>query len=174
MKKEKTELKICDSSDIDTLRELGEETYRATFAPYNTEEDMEAYIHKAFAVQRMEEELGNPASVFVLALLDGRAAGYTKLNYAPAQTELNDAAALEVERIYVRQRFQGRHLGQQLLDYAIKRAAQEGMAYLWLGVWENNDGAIRFYQRNGFTRFGEHVFMLGADEQTDYLMRREL
>jgi ribosomal protein S18 acetylase RimI-like enzyme len=43
--------------------------------------------------------------------------------------------------------------------------------YLWLGVWEHNRGAIRFYERHGFVKFGEHPYYVGNDCQTDWMMR---
>jgi len=43
--------------------------------------------------------------------------------------------------------------------------------YLWLGVWDKNTGAIRFYERNGFVKFDEHPFYMGDELQTDYLMK---
>ena len=46
--------------------------------------------------------------------------------------------------------------------------------YVWLGVWEHNHKAIKFYQDKGFVRFGEHVFVLGEDRQTDFLMKKTL
>ena len=48
------------------------------------------------------------------------------------------------------------------------------MKYIWLGVWEENPRATRFYQKNGFVAFGKHIFKLGDDEQTDILMKRPL
>ena len=45
---------------------------------------------------------------------------------------------------------------------------------MWLGVWEENKRAIRFYQKNGFVEFDKHIFILGKDAQTDILMRKKL
>jgi ribosomal protein S18 acetylase RimI-like enzyme len=45
---------------------------------------------------------------------------------------------------------------------------------MWLGVWEYNPRAQRFYEKNGFRIVGSHVFLLGEDPQTDLLMQREL
>lgn len=42
--------------------------------------------------------------------------------------------------------------------------------YVWLGVWEKNLGAIRFYEKNGFVPFDKHIFRLGDEKQTDILM----
>ena len=33
-----------------------------------------------------------------------------------------------------------------------------GYKKVWLGVWENNFKAIRFYKKYGFKKFGQHSF----------------
>jgi ribosomal protein S18 acetylase RimI-like enzyme len=60
------------------------------------------------------------------------------------------------------------------MNQAIEIAKGRGKEYLWLGVWEHNERARRFYQKNGFYRIGEHTFVMGDDPQTDYLLRRNL
>jgi ribosomal protein S18 acetylase RimI-like enzyme len=45
---------------------------------------------------------------------------------------------------------------------------------IWLGVWEKNSRAISFYTKFGFKKFATHVFMLGDDAQTDWLMKKDL
>lgn len=87
---------------------------------------------------------------------------------------MKDDHTLEVERVYVRHNYHGKSVGQQLLDYAIQIAKQKNMQSVWLGVWENNHRAINFYKKNGFVPFDTHVFMLGEEAQTDYMMRLDL
>ena len=54
---------------------------------------------------------------------------------------------------------------------AVMEAAQTaGARHLWLGVWEHNPRAIRFYAKCGFVDVGSHDFVLGADRQTDRVM----
>jgi ribosomal protein S18 acetylase RimI-like enzyme len=60
------------------------------------------------------------------------------------------------------------------LDKAVCIAKQKGKAYLWLGVWEKNIRAIGFYSKNGFRASGEHIFVMGDEQQHDYIMKREL
>ncbi len=43
---------------------------------------------------------------------------------------------------------------------------------IWLGVWEENPKAIRFYEKNGFVPFSRHIFKMGDEEQTDIMMRK--
>jgi diamine N-acetyltransferase len=110
----------------------------------------------------------------LFALIDHQVIGYLKLNYGQAQTELKDSKALEIERIYVLQTYQGKNVGQLLYTKAIEIAKQASVDYVWLGVWEENHRALRFYQKNGFVPFDKHVFKLGDDEQTDILMKHYL
>ena len=89
----------------------------------------------------------------------------------PSQTELKHETALEIERIYVIQEYQGKKVGQQLYEKAIQVAKEKKAQYVWLGVWEENHKAIQFYNKNGFEVFDKHVFVLGDEKQTDLMMR---
>lgn len=70
--------------------------------------------------------------------------------------------------------FHGKKIGQILYDKAFEIAKQLNADYVWLGVWEQNPKAIRFYEKNGFVPFDKHVFKLGSDEQTDIMMKLQL
>jgi diamine N-acetyltransferase len=162
------------NTEADALLHIGRKTFLDAFAHLNTPEDIKIYSDSFLTIGRITAELNNPDSVFYFVEDDDIIMGYLKLNYASAQTEVVNDEGIEIERIYVLSGYQGRQIGQQLLDHAIAIAQSKALKYIWLGVWENNTNAIRFYQRNGFEAFGSHYFMLGNDKQTDILMRRPL
>jgi len=66
--------------------------------------------------------------------------------------------------------------GRFLLDEfrSSARARDENRDVMWLGVWEYNPRAQRFYEKNGFQVCGKHTFLLGSDPQTDLLMQKQL
>jgi ribosomal protein S18 acetylase RimI-like enzyme len=161
-------------SDIDQLLALSRTTFYDAFEHLNKPEDFEAYTAVAFTREKLLSELENADSEFYFALIDNEPVGYVKLNYREAQNEYKEADGLEVERIYVLASQQGKKIGNQLLDFAIDKAINEGMEYIWLGVWEHNHNAQRFYERNGFEVCGSHHFWVGNDKQTDILMRKKL
>ena len=167
-------LRPCKPEDFCTLRELSIRTYYETFAHLNTPEDMAAYLEDAFNVERLTKEFNDPNSSFFFLYFNDSLAGYLKLNEAPSQTDINDPSCLEIERIYVVGEFQGKGLGQYLMDQAIATAAERQKKYAWLGVWEKNEKAIRFYKKNGFYEIGTHTFVMGEDVQSDYIMRKDL
>ncbi|MFD2832491.1 GNAT family N-acetyltransferase [Christiangramia antarctica] len=70
--------------------------------------------------------------------------------------------------------FHGKKVGKMLYDKAIELAKEKNIDNVWLGVWEENLRAIRFYEKNGFVAFDKHIFKLGNDEQTDIMMKLKL
>ena len=157
--------------DLSTLQQIGKKTFAETFASENSEENMKAYLEKGFSVEKLESELADKNSEFYFAILDDEVNGYLKINFGETQTEIKDENSLEIERIYVLQEFHGKKVGQQLYDKAMEIAEKKNVDYVWLGVWEKNPRAIRFYEKNGFVPFDKHVFKLGDDEQTDIMMK---
>lgn len=158
--------------DLETLKAVAQQTFAETFSNSNSKEDMQKYIDEHFTNQQLTQELKAKGSFFYLAFDDAQqCVGYLKLNTGEAQSEDEDPNALEIERIYVCQSFHGRGVGQMLFNFAYDLFSTQRYSYLWLGVWEHNKRAIRFYERNGFRVYGEHVFVLGNDAQRDLLMR---
>ena len=168
------QLVACQIAHLEALARLAKATFREAFEAVNKPVHFEAYLQKAFSLPQMEAELQHPSSLFFLAQLDGQNVGYAKFNFGPAQTDIQDNQSLEVERIYLLQSFQGQKIGQLLMDKAIEIAQKNALQYIWLGVWEQNPGAIRFYQRQGFTIFDRHSFFMGDEEQFDWLMKLEV
>lgn len=158
--------------DVTIIQAVGRETFFEAFASQNTVADMEKYLDEHFSEEKIQQELNNPESVFFIAREDETPIGYMKLNTGNAQTDVKEAIALEIERIYVKAAYQGKKTGQLLYEQALHFAKQKQKSYIWLGVWEENSKAISFYKKNGFVAFGKHMFKLGDDAQTDVMMKK--
>ena len=165
---------LCSLEDIDQLIAIAKETYFDTFEAMNNPEDMDAYLTSAFDHQKIAAELSNPDSTFLFLFVNDRLAGYLKTNVGQAQTDLRENDGLEIERIYLKRSFQRQGLGKALIHKGLEIARKLNKAYVWLGVWEHNTAAIAFYYRMGFALIGTHVFIMGSDRQTDYIMRKEI
>lgn len=168
------ELRKANLSDLPELLVLARTSFVQAFTAGNKLENVQAYLAEAFTETKLTQEMQNPASTFIVASLDGELVGYTKLNFSAAQADVQDPASVEVARLYTLEKVWGTGLGQQLLDAAIDFGRQEGKTWLWLGVWEHNARAIRFYEKNGLCIFGSHPFPFGDEIQNDWLMRVEL
>lgn len=161
-------------AQVEQLAALSRQTFYESFASHNTEANMQAHLQKAYSTTQLLKELTSPHAQFYFALAGNEPVGYIKLNFAPGQSDLQDNTALELERIYVLQAWQGRQIGQQLLQKAIGVAREHALQSIWLGVWEHNPKAIAFYRKHGFVAFSTHVFTVGTDEQTDILFKLAL
>lgn len=157
--------------DILLLQDIGKKTFFETFSENNSEKSMKEYLEASFSIEKLSHELMDFNSEFYFATLRDEVIGYLKLNVGNSQTEIKNENALEIERIYVLKDFHGKKVGQILYEKAIQIAKQKKVNYIWLGVWENNERAINFYQKNGFVAFDKHIFKLGNEEQTDIMMK---
>jgi len=167
-------IRKVELAEAGILAAFSKKTFYDFFAHLNDLSNIDAYSAKAFTLQKMQSELANRDSEFYFAMLNEKVAGYLKLNFNDAQTELQDKKAAEVERIYVSAEHHGKHIGRSLLNFAADIARSRHLEYLWLGVWEHNDKAIGFYKYHGFEVFGSHDFLLGDDLQTDLMMKKVL
>ncbi|GAA4451654.1 GNAT family N-acetyltransferase [Rurimicrobium arvi] len=156
------------------LQHISRQTFVEAFAADNSEENMRHYLEERLSAAQLSTELSNPDSAFFFVLDEDAIAGYLKLNFNTAQTEPMGNTHVEIERIYVLRAFYGKQMGQALLEQAFQTARESNASFIWLGVWEHNYRALRFYEKNGFVAFDRHPFILGDDVQTDILMKREL
>lgn len=171
---EKIEIKRVSLDEVEKLQQIGRQTFFETFAAHNTEDNIAKYLEEGFSIHKLTDELNNPDSEFYFAILDNHVIGYLKINTGSSQTELKEKKALEIERIYVLQEFHGKKVGQILYEKAMHLASEKNATYVWLGVWEENPRAIRFYSKNGFVEFDKHIFKLGREEQVDIMMKKQL
>jgi len=166
--------KECTIVDLDPLIEISRNTFIASFEKVNNPNDFKTYISSAFNKEKVKSELLNPHSTFYFVYLDDKLVGYFKLNEKDAQNEQFEEASIELERIYVKEVFQGRQIGKKMLFKVIEISKTKEVIFLWLGVWEHNDAAIRFYERYNFKKFSTHPYYLGSDKQTDWILKLNL
>lgn len=161
-------------SDLETISELSVSSFTAAFEAVNSPENMASYLQQVFSREVMEAEFSNPNNFFILAEYGEELAGYAKLRSDSEEPCVRVTRAIELERLYTATELIGQGVGALLMQEAIRIARQEHCESLWLGVWEHNTGAIRFYQRQGFLDVGSHAFMLGEDRQIDRIMELPL
>jgi ribosomal protein S18 acetylase RimI-like enzyme len=167
-------IRRANASDADLLAELGARTFSETFAADNTSQDMAAYIAASFNHEQQTAELADSASIFLIAEVVGRPAGYARLHAGKPPDSVTGAKPLELVRLYVSTEWLGRGIGAALMQACIDEARRAGYETIWLGVWERNARAQAFYHKWNFRPVGEHVFQLGSDLQRDILMEREV
>jgi ribosomal protein S18 acetylase RimI-like enzyme len=164
----------CGLEDLHTLQEVSYETFNDTFKHQNSPENMKAYLERALNLKQLEKELTNISSQFFFVYFKNEVAGYLKVNINDAQSEEMGDESLEIERIYIRSKFQKHGLGKYLLNKALEIAIECNKKKVWLGVWEKNENALTFYKKMGFVQSGTHSFYMGDEEQVDFIMTKTI
>ena len=156
--------------DAAVLAAFAARTFSETFATENSVADMQAHLRHAYGVEQQIAELTSPAVITLLAEMDGRLVAYAQLQPGPAPACVQPPDALELHRFYVDASAHGTGVAQRLMAAVWDAARTAGADHVWLGVWEHNVRAIRFYTKAGFADVGSHDFVLGTDRQTDRVM----
>lgn len=147
-----TTIQKCTLEDLRKLQEISVETFTETFKDQNSAGNLNAYLERALNIKQLEKELYNPFSQFFFVYFSHEVVGYLKLNTNDAQSEVMGDESLEIERIYIKNKFQKHGLGKQLLNKAIETALEHDKKKIWLGVWEKNENAVAFYKKMGFVQ----------------------
>jgi len=167
-----TTIRSATAADAAALARLAEATFRETFGPANTAVNMDLHCARNFGAARQLAEIRNPDMAVLLAEADGRLVAFAQLRAGSAPACVTGRAPREIYRLYVAGAWHGKGLAQQLMAALLGRAFASGADCVWLGVWEHNPRAIAFYEKSGFSRVGEHAFLLGTDRQCDLILER--
>jgi ribosomal protein S18 acetylase RimI-like enzyme len=167
-------VKEASTTDAGMIADLSRQTFYDSFAGDNTPENMDQFMKEQFTREKLMEEVGAAGNIFLLAYAGDKVVGYVRLRETTNPLLIANGPAIEIARIYVVQHSIGKGVGRALMQQSIEIAREKNAEVIWLGVWEKNQKAITFYTKWGFEKFSEHVFMLGNDAQTDWLMRKIL
>ena len=157
-------------TDAAALAALASRTFVETFAAGNRPEDMQAHLARSYGVAQQTAELTDPSVVTLLVEEDGQLVGYAQLRRGAPPECIRPPNTMELHRFYVASAAHGTGVAQRLMAAVQDAAGSAGAGHLWLGVWEHNPRAIRFYAKCGFVDVGSQAFELGADRQTDRVM----
>jgi ribosomal protein S18 acetylase RimI-like enzyme len=167
-------IRAAAATDAAALAELAERTFNETFAADNRPEDIELHAAQAYGESQQEREILDPDIATLMVEVGGHLAGYAQLRSGEPPTCVAGESPIELWRFYVAREWHGRGIAQALMLKVESVASGRGGRTLWLGVWERNERAKAFYNKNGFSRVGSHVYMVGTDAQTDLIMTRPL
>lgn len=167
-------IRLAIEEDAELIANLSRDTFYETFAGVNTKENMDKFMNRQFSKEALIKEVGSPGNIFLLAFDREVPVGYVRMLESPNPDGLRETNAIEIARIYASTNAIGKGVGKALMQRCIDIAIEKKKDIVWLGVWEQNQRAIDFYKKWGFEKFGTHVFILGDDPQTDWLMKKKL
>lgn len=167
-------IRLAIPEDLPALRRVAIETQIDTFGAQNSKENMDAFLQEAYSPEKLSRDLYELDSKNYVVYDEAELAGFMRLRKSNEMDHLLGPNTIELQRLYVLRSHHGKGMGAALMQLAIDYAAEQKFEWIWLGVWEKNLKAQEFYTRFGFVRFSEHIFQMGEDAQTDWLMRRRI
>ncbi|MDO8799000.1 GNAT family N-acetyltransferase [Phenylobacterium sp.] len=159
-------------ADAPVLAALAATTFSDTFAHLYDPGDLAAFLEDSYSVAAMAADLADPAKALWLVEAAGEAVGYAQCGPCELPHPEVTSSCRELKRFYLLKAFQNGGLGGRLFAETMDWMKAGEPRALWIGVWSENQGAQRFYQRAGFEKVGEYGFKVGSTTDLEFIFRR--
>lgn len=165
-------LRPAKPDDCVPLARLGAETFSETFSHLYAPDDLKAFLAAAHSSEAVAGRLASRDEFWLVAEQAGALLAYAVSGPCDLPHAEADTGQGELKRLYVRASAQNLGLGGTLMRQSLAWLEDRFPGPLWLGVWSENYGAQRFYQRYGFDKVGEYGFPVGQQIDREFIFRR--
>ena len=161
-------------ADALCLGVLSTQVFLDTYATQGIRAALANEVLAQHSVAVYEALLADPGVTLLVAECDGHLVGFSQVRGDVGHALVPEAAAAELDRLYVHERFTGRGVGRDLLRQAEKAAAARGADTLWLTAWEGNARALAFYPRRGYENLGRTVYTIEGEDYPNHLFAKRV
>ena len=161
-------------ADALCLGVLSTQVFLDTYASQGIRPALANEVLAQHSVAAYEALLADPGVTLLVAECDGHLVGFSQVRSDVGHALVPEAAAAELDRLYVHERFTDRGVGRDLLRHAEKAAAARGADTLWLTAWEGNARALAFYSRRGYENLGRTVYTFGGEDYPNHLFAKRI
>lgn len=174
------QIRLATSEDAALISKIGREAFYAAFSPHQTAEDMQIYLDGAYYPAKQLAEIQDVKSRFLLLEEDNVPIGFAKIiaslptnnGIEIFEKELLNQRLVQLSKIYLLPQFAGKGIGNLLMTECLLIAQDEGYEGIWLSVWQQNERAIKFYEKYDFKKVGVAQFLLGKSLNDDFVMAK--
>lgn len=146
--------------DAKQLAKLAKASFLPAHGHSASTEDIDNYVAANFTEANFVDELSNPDNHYYLIYYNNKMVGYSKITLNTTNKDISAKNVTYMSRLYLLKEFYGLHLGKALFDFNIEFSKQHKQQGMWLAVWIENQRAIDFYTKMGFTIVGEYDFRI--------------
>ena len=171
-----TKMRRITLEDVPALSFIAKKTFYDTFTGTCTEDDMNHFLEKFYSETILATEVTDNKLQYFFAEIDGEIVGYILFSDGEISfDEIKGSTALELRRLYVIKEYHGKGIAQKIMNFFLDYAIAQGYDVAFLGVWEHNLKAQKFYDKFGFIKsLHTHDFPIGNTPQTDVYMWKRL
>lgn len=161
-----------NTSHATELSKIASKIFLDTFLPTNKAEPVYDYVEKHLNEESFRETISDPRFRTVGVFSGDVLVGYIQM--VLNTKESYEGTPLELKRFYLLEAQHGRGIAKDMMAMCYQIAKEWGYNKFWLGVWEHNDRAQKFYAKCGFRKVSSHDFDMGGEIQTDDILLKEL
>ena len=165
-------LRRATAADADTLAEVGQSTFVETFGAMYSPKDLADFLETEQSPERYRAWADDDRYALWIAEDGDRALGFALAGPCALPHPDVTPGCGELKRIYMRREAQGTGIGTRLMNAALGWLSTPGRD-LWIGVWSENFGAQRLYERYGFEKVGTYEFPVGEQRDHEFILRRK-
>lgn len=155
------------ADDAGRLASFAAQAFTDAYRELSDAREIADYVAEHFQPETMAGVIADPACTTLLAWVEDALAGYAVLRDEPVPACVTQPLPLKLWRLYLGAGFIGRGLGAGLMAAVHAEARRRGARTLWLGVYDRNVRAVRFYERFGFVQVGGQEFLFGGQIYID-------
>lgn len=166
-------IRRATAADAPGMAELGAATFDETFGHLYPPEDLQAFLATNHTPESWSRTLADPQrGIWVAEHRNGRKIGFMVVGACKLPVQDLENTAGEIQQLYVLAEFHNLRLGTRLMNTGLEWLASQGRVPLYVGVWSENYGAQRFYERYGFSKVGEYGFPVGKTVDREFILKR--
>ena len=159
-------------ADAGALAAISRATFVETFGHLYPEADLNDFLEHAYSVRATRRLLADPRHAAWLVEAHEGAVGHALAGPCDLPHPEVTPRCGELKRLYLLKAHQRDGLGSRLLDLALDWLEANGASRLWVGVWSENHGAQRLYERRAFKKVGEYEFPVGRVRDREFILAR--
>lgn len=155
-------------SDLETIREIAEKTWWATYSPILEKEQIEYMLNKIYSAENISAQLEFGTQTYLLLIENGK-----PVAFAGYSAREEDPEIYKLHKLYCLPETQGKGYGKVLINEVAQKTVEAGKHTLDLNVNRHNK-AKNFYEKMGFSVAYEEDIPIGPYWMNDYVMRKVL
>ena len=173
--RERLRVRACAPGDEHSLSMLGQATFIESYAGLLAWQDILAHCASHHSADFYRSWLeGDESRIWMLETETTAApVGYLALTPATLPIAGRGRDDLEIQRIYMLNRYHAQAAGAQLLAEALRHAEENDCRRLWTADYAKNERGLKFYERAGFAAREEYRFRIGGNEYHDLALSLE-
>jgi ribosomal protein S18 acetylase RimI-like enzyme len=161
-------------SDLQLICVLAITKHYEAYFELDPSQDLADYCIRFFNLEAVRKELENPNLTYLIAEFEGNAVGFAELREGKKVKCMENKNAIEIQRIYVIEPMKGKGIGKALIEKCCEIGREKGYASIWLGVWDKNVEAQKFYRKIGMENVGLTDFSDGKNEFLNFVFSKEI